>query len=348
MAERRPPGFNVDLGFYDSAEVMSIPRKYRAAAVGVWTLCGAYAAHKMSDGYVSAEALKERGCTPLIRTLLMSTKNSRGLPSPLWVDADEGAIRFTNWKKWQRTAEEIKAYREAEAERKRLEREAKKAARAARVDTTSASREPHVNATCAPREAQDHQDVERTYAPHNDTKPPGTSRNTEMSGRTQTGHPGDVRSESRDPETKTETETKTEKNSAHLTESATDQTGHGAIAATSGADLVREIIPREHPAAIHTALRIHASTMINAGTSREIVRRALELWLTKPNLGPNALPSLVSEVIKTIGGNGRAALAAYDNRLTAYDNRLTAGEAKVAGWANLANPNPHAQEAIES
>ncbi len=43
MAERRPPGFNVDLGFYDSDEVLSIPRKIRAAAIGVWTLCAACA-----------------------------------------------------------------------------------------------------------------------------------------------------------------------------------------------------------------------------------------------------------------------------------------------------------------
>jgi hypothetical protein len=72
-----------------------------------------------------------------------------------------------------------------------------------------------------------------------------------------------------------------------------------AIAATSGADLVRRIIPSEHPAAVQTALRLRASELINTGTPQPIVDAALRLWLTKPNLGPHTLPSLVSEVLKT-------------------------------------------------
>lgn len=121
MAERRPPGFNVDLGFYDSEEVLSIPRKIRAAAVGVWTLCGSYSANKLTDGYVSAEALRDRGCTPAIRAALIATR-----PEPLWSDAHAGGIQFTRWPKWQRTSAEVKAYREADAERKRKAREAKR------------------------------------------------------------------------------------------------------------------------------------------------------------------------------------------------------------------------------
>jgi hypothetical protein len=72
-----------------------------------------------------------------------------------------------------------------------------------------------------------------------------------------------------------------------------------AISATPGADLVRRIIPKEHPAATRTALRHRASELINSGTPKPVVEAALQLWLTKPNLGPNALPSLVSEVIKS-------------------------------------------------
>lgn len=115
MADRRPPGFNVDLGFYDSAEVLSIPRRHRAAAVGVWTLCGAYSANKLTDGHVSAEKLREFGCTPAIRAALMATQ-----PEPLWVTGTQpGAIQFTRWPKWQRTSAEVKTYREGEAKRKR-------------------------------------------------------------------------------------------------------------------------------------------------------------------------------------------------------------------------------------
>lgn len=133
MAERRPPGFNVDLGFYDSDEVLSIPRRHRAAAVGVWTLCGAYSAGKLTDGHVSAEKLRELGCTPAIRDALMATK-----PEPLWVSGDQpGAIRFTRWTKWQRTCAEVKGYRESEAERKRSAREARRNAATSTKDETS-------------------------------------------------------------------------------------------------------------------------------------------------------------------------------------------------------------------
>lgn len=121
MSDRRPPGFNVDLGFYDSQEVLSIPRKVRAAAVGVWTLAGAYSASKLTDGVVPDEKLRELGCTPAIREALMSTK-----PEPLWVASDDhpNAIQFTRWTKWQRTCAEVKAYKQADAERKRRAREA--------------------------------------------------------------------------------------------------------------------------------------------------------------------------------------------------------------------------------
>lgn len=128
MAERRPPGFNVDLGFYDSAEVLSIPRRTRAAAIGVWALAGAYSANKLQDGFVDAETLKTLGCTDAIRAALMSTLGAHGEPSPLWVEADRGGVQFTRWTKWQRTRAEVKAYRDAEAARKQRSRKAAKQA----------------------------------------------------------------------------------------------------------------------------------------------------------------------------------------------------------------------------
>lgn len=122
MAERRPPGFNVDLGFYDSPEVRSIPRRIRAAAIGVWTLCGSYSANKLQDGYVDSETLSALGCTPAIRAALTATK-----PEPLWVDDEHSSgVWFTRWPKWQRTRAEVKRYRDTEAERKRNARNAKR------------------------------------------------------------------------------------------------------------------------------------------------------------------------------------------------------------------------------
>lgn len=283
MAERRPPGFNVPLGFYDGPEVESIPRRIRAAAIGVWTLCGAFSANKLQDGYVGPAMLKQLGCTGAIRAALMATKGPDGAPDPLWIDARDGGIQFTKWVKYQRSRAEVKAYRKQDAERKQRER--------------------------------------------NGTKQTTTSDDSEMSERTSSGHAA----ESRTP--KTETETK-EQNSTYVSSSATDSTGRDSIAATPGADLVRRLIPKEHPDAVRTLLRIRASELINAGTTPDVVGRALELWLTKPNLGPNTLPALVSEVIKS---SNRPALVSV--------NGLTPGEAKVAGWASLGNPNQ--QEAIE-
>lgn len=65
-----------------------------------------------------------------------------------------------------------------------------------------------------------------------------------------------------------------------------------------GWPLVREIIPDEHPQAVRTELAIQASALLKAGSAPGDVAAALRLWPTK-NLGPKALPSLVSEVINT-------------------------------------------------
>ena len=101
-----------------------------------------------------------------------------------------------------------------------------------------------------------------------------------------------------------------------------------AAAATPGAELVGRIIPREHPDAVKTALRIRASELINTGTERETVEAALHLWLTKPHLGPNTLPSLVSEVIKARG----AALNCPQAPSTV--------DRKVAGWLEMPISTP--------
>lgn len=140
MAERRKAGFLVPLAFYDSPEVLSIPKRIRAEAVGVWTLCGSYSANQLTDGYVSAEKLKILGCRPAIRAALMATRDAEGAPSPLWIDTDLGGIRFTKWSKWQRTHDEVRNYRAADAERKRNERAAAKAPSSCNDGKSSAKR----------------------------------------------------------------------------------------------------------------------------------------------------------------------------------------------------------------
>lgn len=275
MAERRPAGFNVPLGFYDGPEVKSIPRRIRAAAVGVWTLCGTFSANKLQDGYVGPETLKELCCTDAIRSALMATKGPDGASDPLWEDAWGGGIQFTKWVKYQRSRAEVKAYREADAERKRN----------ARKGTGNAS----------------------------------TSDDEEMSGRTKPG----LRPDHRDPRTKTETKTDS---SGYVPESPTEPYGVG-VSATPGASLVREIVPKDHPPATLTTLRIQASELLHAGTDEDTVRAALRLWCNKPGvgIGRTILASLVSEAIKS-----RAA--------PRPSSGLSPGESKVAGWAAIGQP----------
>ena len=120
MAERRPPGFNVDLGFSDSKEVDSIPPRLRLAAVGAWTLCGCWSASKRTDGYVPPATLKRLGVTSKVVDALVA--------STLWEPAEDGGIRFTRWAKWQRTKDEIDAFNQSEAKRKKAARDAAKEA----------------------------------------------------------------------------------------------------------------------------------------------------------------------------------------------------------------------------
>lgn len=66
----------------------------------------------------------------------------------------------------------------------------------------------------------------------------------------------------------------------------------------TGWALVRRVIPDVHPQSVRTALAMHCGSMLKKGQPEQDVTDALALWLTKPNLGPGVLPSLVSEVIK--------------------------------------------------
>lgn len=104
-----------------------------------------------------------------------------------------------------------------------------------------------------------------------------------------------------------------------LPEAATDSNGPSSVAATPGANLVRKIIPNDHPDAVRTQLRIRASELIKAGTQTADVAAALELWLTKPHVGPNALASLVSEVIKNRSTpTGARAANGHDSKVNDY------------------------------
>ena len=111
------PHFVVDPDFANSAEVLSIPRRYRLAAVGAWTLAGSWSANKMTDGFVPDEVLDAPCITPLLRDQLIavglwtrvvdnpeSESRTGSGPTPDRVRTASGpGAQFNNWPKWQKT-----------------------------------------------------------------------------------------------------------------------------------------------------------------------------------------------------------------------------------------------------
>lgn len=105
--------FKVDDGFTNSKPVLRIPRRYRASAIGLWTLAGAWSAKELTDGYIPEYILEELAGTPSMAAHLVAAE--------LWSEAQNG-WSFRNWAKYQPTREQVLADREKEAERKRRQR----------------------------------------------------------------------------------------------------------------------------------------------------------------------------------------------------------------------------------
>lgn len=351
MADRRPPGFNVDLGFYDSDEVLSIPRRIRAAAIGVWTLAGAYSANKLTDGYVSAEVLKSIGCTAAIRAALCATT-----PQPLWVDADtdpeidracdaRGAqllgINFTRWPKWQRTRAEVATYRAQEAERKRNARATQLQSSCKADAATSAT---HVQSSCNADEPHVQRNRNADAAQDNSS----TSGDRELSGRTNNGRPHNVRPDDRNPRGRArarQTETKTETVSTSLTLVEGGPGGDPAVAAKAAPD----------------ARDKRGSRLPEDWRPSEATIAAMRDQF--PHLDLKAIHTEFCDYWRAVpGAKGRKLDwdATWRNRVREIASRqparnghsppatgISAGEAKVAGWAQLGNRNSSERKAID-
>lgn len=117
--------FKVDDGLPSSEPVMRIPRRYRAAAIGLWTLAGAWCAKELTDGRVPEFMVEELGGTKAAAEHLVA--------AGLWAPCDDDSKRFqassdtgwrfVNWADYQPTKAQVIAARKAEAERKQRQRE---------------------------------------------------------------------------------------------------------------------------------------------------------------------------------------------------------------------------------
>lgn len=124
--------FKVDDAFHSSKPVKKIPRKYRAAAIGMWVLAGTWSAQEEEDGFVPEYMLEELCGTPalaaqLVRAGLWVPVNGDVLPSssapptavlPSSSGSGEPGWQFKNWEKYNPTREELEEKREKERIRK--------------------------------------------------------------------------------------------------------------------------------------------------------------------------------------------------------------------------------------
>lgn len=116
------PYFRVDDDFPQHPKVLAIPRRDRVAAVGLWTLAGAWCSRNLTDGRLAKHMVEELGSSKKYAQLLVSTG--------LWTE-DGDTYTFHQFVPWQGASrEEVLAKRDAEADRKRRWREAKAAKRA--------------------------------------------------------------------------------------------------------------------------------------------------------------------------------------------------------------------------
>lgn len=111
--------FKVDDKFHASEEVMSIPLLQRAAAIGLWTLSGAWSSDHLKNGYVPATHLETWGGTVEMAEALVTAK--------LWTRVGKRGYQFRNWAKWQITREQVESNRERERDKKAEWRAAKAA-----------------------------------------------------------------------------------------------------------------------------------------------------------------------------------------------------------------------------
>lgn len=126
------PWFKVDDGFANSKPVLRIPRRYRTAAVGLWTLAGTWSAKELTDGFIPDYVLDDLASTPAMAGQLVTA----GLWEAVVRDGLEG-WQFVGWSTYQPTKVEVLERRAAEAEKKRVARDAARRGRDQRKQNVS-------------------------------------------------------------------------------------------------------------------------------------------------------------------------------------------------------------------
>lgn len=109
--------FKVDDGFHSSKKLLSIPKRHRLAAAGLWVVAGSWCGDQLTDGHVPDYMLKEWGATPALVNAL--------LESGLW-EAVENANVFYKWHEYQPSKQDVDAERATSRARMRRLRASRK------------------------------------------------------------------------------------------------------------------------------------------------------------------------------------------------------------------------------
>lgn len=282
------PYFPVDDGFY------SHPKRFACDdhAIALWVIAGSWCADKLTDGFVPDR---------MVIALGFGCDAAEQLEAAtLWERDDARAgWRFHEWHGDERSvrnasAQDVVAGQKQKIAGAKYGNHVRWHVKKGRFNSDC---EFCASATSAPSHSESHSDTEAT--------PKGS---LSESLRIAKGSPN--------------TNTNTNKDVTHLSEAShasnareNEPPPRGRPVKLDAWKLVNSVIPAEHPQAVRAGLAIRAQEMLGSGTPGHTIREALELWLAK-NLGPGALPSLVSEVIKN-----RSPAAARANRSPA-DERV--------------------------
>jgi hypothetical protein len=108
------PWFKVDDKLHASRKLLSIPRRYRLSALGLWTIAGSWSADQLTDGKVPDYMVEEWGGNKTLIDWLVK--------ADLWQEIPEGT-QFKNWAEYQPTKADIEAERDKNREKLRKWRE---------------------------------------------------------------------------------------------------------------------------------------------------------------------------------------------------------------------------------
>lgn len=102
--------FKVDDGLHASRKLLSIPKRARFAAVGLWTIAGSWSADQLTDGTIPDYMLEVFGAPPSAPQALVD--------AGLW-EREQGSYVFRNWHEYQPSKQDVDAERAASRERMR-------------------------------------------------------------------------------------------------------------------------------------------------------------------------------------------------------------------------------------